>query len=64
MSTKATGELQLARLEALGLSVVELGELLDVDTIEAARSVARSAPRTRFAARLARIETTLGRQVA
>ena len=49
MSADDTGDRQRARLEELGLGVVDLPALLDVDTIEDARTVARLAPQTRFA---------------
>ncbi len=50
MSTEATGAAQRARLDALGLRVAELPALRDVDTFDDARTVARLAPGTRFAA--------------
>ncbi len=56
MSTAQTGEEQRARLRALGLHVVGLPPLRDVDTYEDARAVAALAPRTRFAAALAALE--------
>ena len=49
MSADDTGDRQRARLEELGLGIVDLPALLDVDTIEDARTVARLAPQTRFA---------------
>ena len=49
MSVDDTGDRPRARLEELGLGVVDLPALLDVDTIEDARTVARLAPQTRFA---------------
>lgn len=52
MSSEATGSAQKARLNALGLSSEELGELEDVDRLPAARAVAEAAPGTRFAAAL------------
>jgi uncharacterized protein len=52
MSSSRTGEAQRARLRSLGLRVEELRVLRDVDTIDDARTVARLAPRTRFARRL------------
>lgn len=55
MSVAGTGAAQRARLERLGLGIAELGVLRDVDTIEDAVAVAREAPATRFAARLASI---------
>jgi rSAM/selenodomain-associated transferase 1 len=53
MSTTRTGTQQRARLDALGLTVVALGELRDVDTFADARAVARTVPHSRFAAELA-----------
>ena len=49
MSQDDTGEHQRARLVALGLDIVDLPSLLDVDTIADARIVAQLAPQTRFA---------------
>ncbi len=49
MSQADTGCLQLARLQAAGLSVGMLPELRDVDTPECAALVAAAAPKTRFA---------------
>ncbi|MEO8261803.1 MAG: DUF2064 domain-containing protein [Pseudolysinimonas sp.] len=49
MSRDDTGELQLRRLHHAGLRVGMLTPLIDVDTIDDARDVARSAPHTRFA---------------
>ena len=56
MSVAHTGAVQRARLAVLGLRTTVLPPLTDVDTIEDARSVARLAPRGRFAAKLAEIE--------
>lgn len=53
MSTSLTGAAQRDRLRDLGLSVRELPVLRDVDEIEDATAVARSAPHTRFAGALA-----------
>ncbi len=53
MSADDTGARQRGRLVALGLGVVDLPGLLDVDTIADARAVARLAPQTRFARALA-----------
>lgn len=53
MSSEHTGALQRKRFEDRGLSWVELPVQRDVDDIEDARAVAREAPHTRFAARLA-----------
>lgn len=58
MSKDDTGRVQLDRLEAAGLSVSLVPELVDVDTIDDARTVATLAPRTRFAETLRRIEGT------
>lgn len=55
MSTNDTGRAQYARLVAAGLSVGLLDPLLDVDTAADAEVVARQAPRTRFAATLAKL---------
>lgn len=52
MSMPDTGERQLHRLRALGLRVQLLAELTDVDTAEAAATVAAAAPHTRFARQL------------
>ena len=56
MSRDDTGEVQLARLAAAGLTVRMLPTLTDVDTIESARLVARLAPHGRFAATLAAVD--------
>jgi rSAM/selenodomain-associated transferase 1 len=56
MSRDDTGGIQRARLDALGLSTIELSALLDVDDIADARAVAAAAPAGRFAAALAAIE--------
>ncbi|MFB7495643.1 DUF2064 domain-containing protein [Streptomyces sp. NPDC056161] len=61
MSTAETGAIQRARLVAAGLRVRDLPRLRDVDTAADARSVAAAAPRGRFAARLARLGTGIGR---
>jgi hypothetical protein len=58
MSTAATGAAQRAALRRLGLPVVALPELRDVDTIADARAVAARAPHTRFAATLAEVAAT------
>ncbi len=49
MSADDTGARQRERLVELGLEVVDLPGLLDVDTIADARTVAALAPQTRFA---------------
>lgn len=49
MSRNDTGELQLRRLHDAGLRVGMLPTLTDVDTIDDAHAVARSAPHTGFA---------------
>lgn len=54
MSRNDTGRLQLERLEAAGLRVHRLPELIDVDTIDDARAVAALNPHTQFATTLAR----------
>ncbi len=53
MSADDTGARQRERLVELGLAVVDLPGLLDVDTIADARTVAALAPQTRFARALA-----------
>lgn len=53
MSAATTGAAQLDRLERLGLRCQRLPELLDVDTIAAARAVAADARGSRFARALA-----------
>lgn len=53
MSVVGTGVAQRARLVRLGLRVAGLPSLRDVDTIADAFAVARQAPATRFATRLA-----------
>ena len=58
MSQDDTGRVQLDRLEAAGLSARLVPELVDVDTIDDARTVATIAPHTRFAETLRRIEGT------
>jgi glycosyltransferase A (GT-A) superfamily protein (DUF2064 family) len=58
MSQDDTGRVQLDRLKAAGLRVSLVPELVDVDTIDDARTVATLAPRTRFAETLRRIEGT------
>lgn len=58
MSQDDTGRVQLDRLEAAGLRVSLVPELVDVDTIGDARTVAALAPHTRFADTLRRIEGT------
>jgi rSAM/selenodomain-associated transferase 1 len=55
MSRSTTWTRQRARLRELGLSIHDQPPLRDVDTIEDARAVARTAPRTRFAAALAAV---------
>ncbi|GAB3136990.1 DUF2064 domain-containing protein [Marisediminicola antarctica] len=54
MSRDDTGSIQLQRLRDAGLTVRELPQLTDVDTIDDAITVARAAPLTRFATVLAR----------
>jgi glycosyltransferase A (GT-A) superfamily protein (DUF2064 family) len=49
MSTPDTGAEQLRRLERLGLRVLLLDELTDVDTIDSALTVAALTPGSRFA---------------
>jgi glycosyltransferase A (GT-A) superfamily protein (DUF2064 family) len=60
MSTAGTGAIQRARLVAAGLRVADLPQLRDVDTAADAVSVARRAPRSRFAARARELATVLG----
>jgi uncharacterized protein len=57
MSVPWTAAAQRARLRALGLRCTHLPELRDVDTYEDARAVAATARATRFARRLAAIES-------
>lgn len=57
MSTAATGAAQRERLTAAGLRVRDLPRLRDVDTAYDAGLVAAAAPRGRFAAELARLES-------
>ena len=64
MSMDTTGERQRERLVALGLDVVDLPPLLDVDTIDDARIVAALAPRTRFAQTLAGLAAPLSPQTS
>jgi rSAM/selenodomain-associated transferase 1 len=56
MSVYFTGAVQRARLAMLGLATKVLRPVLDVDTFADAVAVAREAPRSRFAAELARLE--------
>ena len=58
MSKDNTGQLQLERLVAAGLRVRMLPELLDVDTVNDARSVAGLAPHTEFARTFASFDVT------
>lgn len=60
MSRDDTGAHQLRRLADAGLAVRMLPELVDVDTIDDARLVARAAPTSRFAAALRHAESTTG----
>jgi len=55
MSTAGTCAAQRARLHGHGLRVDELAPLRDVDDIEDARAVARTAPTGRFARALAQV---------
>ena len=59
MSTTETGCEQRARLDAAGLSVTVLPRLRDVDLAADADHVASQAPRTRFAATLARLRPSV-----
>lgn len=61
MSTPTTGAVQRKRLVAAGLRVRDLPSLRDVDTARDAQAVAASAPGSRFAAELARLEAVTGR---
>jgi glycosyltransferase A (GT-A) superfamily protein (DUF2064 family) len=56
MSTAETGARTLAALTARGLEVALLPTLRDVDTIADAVAVAPLAPRSQFAATLARLD--------
>jgi glycosyltransferase A (GT-A) superfamily protein (DUF2064 family) len=60
MSTAETGAIQRARLVAAGLRVADLPPLRDVDSAADAVTVARQAPRTRFAARARELAGVLG----
>lgn len=60
MSTDRTCDAQRGRLRELGVPVVELGELRDVDTVEDAFAVATLAPATRFARVLAELSIPTG----
>ncbi|MDA0184421.1 DUF2064 domain-containing protein [Solirubrobacter phytolaccae] len=62
MSTDDTGEIQLARMHAMGMTPAILRPLLDVDTHEDALAVAGAAPESRFAATLA--EATIEQEIA
>ncbi|MEY2849326.1 MAG: hypothetical protein RI885_1993 [Actinomycetota bacterium] len=57
MSQDDTGERQLDRLRGAGLEVAMLPELLDVDTVADARTVAEIAPHTLFARRFRALES-------
>ena len=59
MSRDDTGAHQLRRLADAGLTVRMLPELVDVDTIDDARLVARAAPDSRFASALRQAEFTV-----
>lgn len=61
MSTPHTGVAQLERLRAAGLSVAHLPVLTDVDTADDAAEVAAAAPRSHFAAALARCAVAVPR---
>jgi rSAM/selenodomain-associated transferase 1 len=52
MSSRDTHAAQMERLQLLGLSTAHLPSLIDVDSIDDARAVARQAPATLFAAAL------------
>ena len=56
MSVETTGAVQRRRLAELGLSVVDLPALRDVDTIADAQAVAAAAPAGRFAEQLHAVE--------
>ena len=58
MSTAHTFAAQRARLGELGLTVAEVGALVDVDTIDDAEHVAALAPHTRFARAFASVQVT------
>ena len=58
MSERRTCAVQRLRIAQLGLRLHEQPYLLDFDTIEGARAVARQAPGTRFAAALAAVDGT------
>ncbi|RII13156.1 2-phospho-L-lactate guanylyltransferase [Streptomyces sp. YIM 130001] len=61
MSTPTTGALQRERLVTAGLRVRDLPPLRDVDTAADAAAVAKAAPHSRFAARLAELRTVARR---
>jgi rSAM/selenodomain-associated transferase 1 len=63
MSRPDTGRRQRWRLIALGLRVVELPTLQDVDRWEDALAVSRLAPRSSFAGRVAMLSSTLAAEV-
>jgi glycosyltransferase A (GT-A) superfamily protein (DUF2064 family) len=56
MSADHTLAAQRRRLDELGLTVAEVGTLVDVDTIEDAEHVAAIAPETRFARAFAELQ--------
>jgi rSAM/selenodomain-associated transferase 1 len=56
MSAAHTLDAQRRRLRAYGVAFAEVDELLDVDTIADARTVAARAPHTRFARMLASVD--------
>lgn len=61
MSQASTAQAQLDRLAGLGLRVVELPSLRDVDTFDDAVAVAAEAPESRFALALAATSAMAGR---
>ncbi|MER5749249.1 DUF2064 domain-containing protein [Streptomyces sp. NPDC002088] len=61
MSTPTTGAVQRERLVTAGLRVHDLPRLRDVDTARDAAAVAASAPHSRFAAELGRLEAVTRR---
>ncbi len=64
MSTDHTGAAQRTRLESLGLRVGDLARMTDVDHFADALVVARSAPTTRFAASVRRVEQSFVDEVS
>lgn len=64
MSTSTTGAAQMSRLREAGLTVRRLPRLMDVDDLASARSVAATAPGSRFATALHTLGAATARSVA